>query len=89
MVYRVLGELREKYPKIKAYRVLSYKPKLGEETPNSIVPEGIELIYPEYAIIWRNRWLTKHSDYAVVYVTDTAGDTIKLTWLDEIENRNT
>lgn len=88
MVYRLLIKLREKYPQIKAYRVLAYMPKFGEEIPDSIVPEGIELVYPRYAIIWRNRWLVEHSDYAIVYVTGTAGNAIKFVWMAEKKGKD-
>ena len=40
---------------------------------HTIIPEGIEQVYPRFAISWRNKWMIKQSDYVVVYITHSFG----------------
>lgn len=83
MAYAVLKELQNKYPSIKAYRVLAYMPKLSvvaadrSVLDDTILPEGIEKAHPRYAIVWRNNWMTDKSDYVICYVTHPSGGAYK------------
>ncbi len=40
---------------------------------NTLLPEGIEFIFPKYAISWRNKWMLERSDYVVCYITRPFG----------------
>ena len=77
LVYRALCCLRADYPQIRIYRVLAYLPKDDSLISDSILPEGIELIHPRYAISWRNRWMIKRSDYVIAYITYNYGGAAK------------
>ena len=72
IVRGVLRELKVEYPQINYAVVLAYMP--GKQTEyddysDTILPEGIESVYPRYAISWRNNWMIHRSDYLVVYIT--------------------
>ncbi|MCH5296296.1 MAG: hypothetical protein J1E85_01350 [Ruminococcus sp.] len=88
LAYKLLVKLRVKYPNIKIYRVLAYMPKSGEVIPDSIIPEGIELVYPRYAILWRNKWMIDNSDYAIAYVTSNIGVAFKFASMAEEKGKN-
>ena len=75
MAYRAVKELQVEYPEIRVYRVLAYMPK--EEVPDSLFPEGVELVHPKYAISWRNKWMLDHSAYVVAYVVRNYGGAAK------------
>ena len=75
MAYRAVKELQSEYPVIRVYRVLAYLPK--EEIADSILPEGIELVHPKYAISWRNKWMLDHTDYVIAYTTHNYGGAAK------------
>ena len=73
LVYRALCCLQADYLQIRIYRVLAYLPNGNDIIPDSILPEGIELVHPRYAISWRNRWMIEHSDYVIAYITHNYG----------------
>ena len=56
--------------------VLAYMPSehpvLGD-TSDTMLPEGIELVHPRYAISWRNNWMLQKSDFVVAYVAHSWG----------------
>ena len=61
MALSVLRELKLDYPQISIYIVLAYMPKPGsteDDGVETLLPEGIELVPPRYAISKRNRWHT-------------------------------
>ncbi len=72
IVRGVLRELKKECPQINYAVVLAYMP--GKQTEyddysDTMLPEGIESVHPHYAIIWRNNWMLRQSDYVVAYVT--------------------
>ena len=73
LVYRALCCLRTGFPHIRVYRVLAYMPKENGLIPDSILPEGVELVHQRYAISWRNRWMIERSDYVIAYITHNYG----------------
>lgn len=75
MAYRAVKELQVEYPVIRVYRVLAYLP--NEEVTDGLFPEGIELVYPKYAISWRNKWMLDHSEYVVAYIVRSYGGAAK------------
>ena len=72
MVSHILSELSSEYD-FKYYVVLSYFPKNIYPDHITIVPEGIESVYPKFAINYRNNWMLTHSDYVVTYVVNNIG----------------
>ena len=75
-VYSELNSIRKEYPQIKCAVVLAYLPVKKteyEEYSDAIFPEGIERVYPRYAISWRNDWMLEKSDYVVTYVVRSWG----------------
>ena len=77
MAANVLQELSEIYS-IKYYVVLAYMPKKNEiSDSHTLLPEGIELVHPKYAISWRNKWMINKSDYVVAYVRRNFGGAYK------------
>lgn len=70
LAYNALTSIKDKYPNINIYIVLAYIPNHNNENlSNSIIPEGIELIHPRYAISKRNTWMIEHSEYVIYYIT--------------------
>lgn len=76
MVWRVLSELKSKYPNICCQVVLAYMPIKKEgffKDCDTIYPEGLETVPPRYAITHRNRWMLEQVEYVVTYVTHSTG----------------
>ena len=72
----VLRELKKEYPQIDCAVVLAYMP--GKQTEyddysDTMLPEGIESVHPRYALVWRNNWMLRQSDYVVTYITHSWG----------------
>ena len=76
MVWKVLKEKEKQHP-IEVLLVLCYMPSPKTYFPTgtkTVLPDGIEKVYPKNAIIYRNKWMIDHSDYVVTYVEyDSAG----------------
>ena len=70
LVHGVLRDLAAMYPNISYAVVLAYMPRHpGDGGLDTMLPEGIELVQPRYAITWRNRWMLKQADCVVAYIT--------------------
>ena len=76
LVQGVLREITREYPQVHYAVVLAYMPSehsvLGD-TSDTMLPEGIELVHPRYAISWRNNWMLRNSDFVVAYVAHSWG----------------
>ena len=76
LVRGVLREITQEYPQVRYAVVLAYMPSensvLGD-TSDTMLPEGIELVHPRYAISWRNNWMLQKSDFVVAYVAHSWG----------------
>ena len=46
-------------------------------TFETIYPEGLENVPPQFAIDKRNRWMIEQSDFVVVYVKHAIGGAVK------------
>ena len=69
MVLGCLRRMAEKYPGITYKVVLAYMPRTGAFAyGETMLPEGLELVHPKYAIAHRNEWMVEEADAAVVYV---------------------
>ncbi len=55
--------------------VLAYMPTSKDNCfyKNSILPEGIEKVPRHFAIVYRNNWMLKQSDYVITYVENSIG----------------
>lgn len=55
--------------------VLAYMPTSKDNYfyKSSVLPEGIEKVPRRFAIVYRNKWMIKQSDYVVTYVENTVG----------------
>lgn len=78
LVRSVLRELVQEYPQVNYTVVLERLPgKQSEDYPedfsDTMLPEGIEEVPPRFAIVWRNKWMLRQSDYVVTYVTHSWG----------------
>ena len=76
-VLQVLRKLKEKYPQILFWVVLSDMPcgdlanvNVSKET---ILPSGIENVPKRFAILYRNNWMIKNSNYVITYITHSYG----------------
>ena len=76
LVRSVLREITQEYPQMRYAVVLAYMPSehpvLGD-TSDTMLPEGIELVHPRYAISWRNNWMLQQSDFVIAYVAHSWG----------------
>lgn len=78
MTLSILRKLGAEYPHVSYHIVLAYMPgrKEGCSLDNpmeTLLPEGLELIHPRYAISWRNKWMIDASDIVVTYITHSWG----------------
>ena len=78
IVRSVLKELASIYPHIRYAVVLERLPLKRDEFDSrdysdTMLPEGIEIVHPRFAISWRNKWMLKRSDYVVTYITHSWG----------------
>ena len=78
IVRSVLRELVQEYPQINYAVVLERMPvkrdeDVLEDYSDTMLPEGIEEVHPRFAIVWRNKWMLRQSDYVVTYVTHSWG----------------
>ncbi len=78
MALKALRQMKEKYPYISYNVVLAYMPAEKEEwNPyefgETMLPEGIEIIHPRYAISWRNKWMVNEADIVIAYITHSWG----------------
>ena len=73
IVHGVLRELKNEHPRIDYAVVLAYMPGKQmeyDDYSDTMLPEGIESVYPRYAISWRNNWIPQkvgESEYGQVY----------------------
>ena len=86
IVRSVLKELVSVYPHIRYAVVLERTPQKRDEFDphdysDTMLPEGIETVHPRFAISWRNKWMIKHSDYVVTYITHSWGGAAQFTEL--------
>lgn len=76
LVGGVLRELVQEYPHVQYAVVLAYMPSANSGPADyfdTILPEGIELVHPRYAIFWRNNWMLQKADFVVAYVGHSWG----------------
>ena len=85
LVFQALCALKNEFPDIQVHSVLAYKPRTQNLHPYTVLPEGIELVHPRYAIPWRNRWMIDHSDYVIAYVTHNFGGAAR--FVDEAKRK--
>lgn len=66
-----LDNLSLLYPHIHYTIVLAYMPneKTSTVPSHTLLPEGIELVPPRFAISWRNNWMLHQSEYVICYVS--------------------
>ena len=92
MVRAVLRELAQEYAHIHYAVVLERIPgKRDEDIPedysDTMLPEGIEEVPPRFAIVWRNKWMLRQSDYVVTYVTHSWGGAAQFTEMAERQKK--
>ena len=75
LVRGVLRELEQEYSEVRYAVVLAYTPSGAPvaDTADTMLPEGIELVHPRYAISWRNNWMLQQSDFVIAYVAHSWG----------------
>ena len=78
LVRSVLKELESLYPHIRYAVVLERLPVKEDDSilldySDTILPEGGETVHPRFAILWRNNWMLRQSDYVVTYITHPCG----------------
>ena len=89
IVRSVLRELAREYEHIRYAVVLERMPQKqdGEDYSDTVLPEGIEKVYPRFAISWRNKWMLRQSDYVVTYVTHSWGGAAQFAQMAERQKR--
>lgn len=99
-VHRALKFFKKKYPYIKVYIVLDCVNPFAdgkfkedereylEELENFefLVPDGIENVPKRYAMSYRNEWMIKECDIAVVYCLYSGTNTQK--YVDKLNRKN-
>ena len=92
LVRSVLRELKGQNPQIDYAVVLAYLPKGKDpldptEDPDTLFPEGIEMVPPRFAISWRNKWMLKQADIVVTYLTHPWGGAAQFARLAEKQHK--
>ncbi len=75
---KILRKIKNKYSSLTWYIVLEKIPHKEIIAEDTILPEGIETVFPRFAIKWRNRWMVDNSDLVITYMTRSAGGTAQL-----------
>ncbi|MBQ7999846.1 MAG: hypothetical protein IJ298_01345 [Ruminococcus sp.] len=87
MVTKQLRQLKETYPFISFYVVISYIPTKSLFDNNDIYetlyPEELEHTPLRFAIDKRNHWMLNNSDYVITYVTHITGGACKFKQIAE------
>lgn len=88
LVKNTLKKLKLYYPHINYTVVLAYIPSKKQEfcrdnQSETIYPDGLENTPPKYAIIERNKWMIKKSNYVVTYVNHSFGGAARFKELSE------
>lgn len=83
LVCSILRELVEKYLQIRYAVLLERMPgKQNEDYPEdfseAMLPESIEEVSSRFAIVWRNKWMLKQSNFVVTYITHSWGGAYSL-----------
>lgn len=92
IVRTVLKELVSVYPHINYAVVLERLPPKRDEFDtrdysDTMLPEDIEAVHPRFAISWRNKWMLKHADYVVTYITHSWGGAAQFAELAERQKK--
>ena len=90
LVRHVLRELKAKYPEIDYAVVLAYMPKGEEEyedLSDTLLPEEVASVPPRYAIDRCNKWMLKHTDFVVTYITHDWGGAAKFAKMAEKQGK--
>lgn len=87
MALAVLKELSEIYPQINYCVVYAYLPHDCEDFQHTLYPENIESVPQRFAINYRNKWLTEHSDIVITFVRRSYGGAAKYKELAEKKNK--
>lgn len=77
MALQAVTKLQVKYPYITYEIVLAYMADEGQHP--TLFPEGIENTPKRFAICFRNKWMVKHSDYIISYITQSYGGAYQYT----------
>ena len=70
LVRGVLREIMQECPRAQYAVVLAHTPSgaPAADTADTMLPEGIELVHPCYAISWRNNWmLLCEASHKIIY----------------------
>lgn len=90
IVRKTLKNIKIKYPSIIWFTVLAYMPSktiCSEDYSETIYPDGLEEVFPKYAINKRNQWMIDNSDYVIVYVEHKTGGAAKFKEIAEIKKK--
>ncbi|MBE6563184.1 MAG: DUF1273 domain-containing protein [Ruminococcaceae bacterium] len=72
-----LLKLKKEFPHIECAIVLAYMPGHDTNKKNhplpTLYPENLETVPPRFAIIKRNEWMVRQSEYVVTYVRHSSG----------------
>ncbi|MBQ9964175.1 MAG: hypothetical protein IJP14_03560 [Clostridia bacterium] len=86
LVAQTLCRLKKQYPHIQYAVVLAYLPSCALPYP-TVFPEGIESVPPRFAIVRRNEWMLKRSDFVITYVHGTVGGSARFKKLAERQRK--
>ena len=92
MVIDALRKLKLEYEHIRYYIVLAYLPSETKnlyDSENTIFPDGIENVYPRFAISFRNEWMIDKSDVVIGYIRYSFGGAYKFFEMAERKGKNT
>ena len=70
LVRGVLREITQECPRAQYAVVLAHTPSgaPAADTADTMLPEGIELVHPCYAISWRNNWMVLcEASHKIIY----------------------
>lgn len=86
MCAKYLSELRQEYPQIRVTKVLAYRgqkrdmfeEEYDKKTFDATVYPPLEEVPPQFAIVKRNEWMVRASDYAIFFVQHDWGGAYRM-----------
>lgn len=92
MATAVVLKLKKTHPQLQLYKILAYLPVERDIQDNThidtILPEGIELGLPKFAISRRNQWMVEKADWLISYVCFFSGGAFEALKLAERKHKN-
>lgn len=87
MALACLRALKKEYPALRYGVVTSPDRAAGFGAGETVVPDGVENVPPRFVIDFCNKWMLRHADSVIVYVTRSFGGAAKYAAMAERQGK--